>query len=118
MLRSFTYAMNGLRSVAGSEQNFRIHLFAGAIAVMLGFYLDITRLEWLLVIGCIAAVMSIEVMNTAIEKLCDIISPQYNEKIKIVKDLAAAAVLIVSAGALITGCIIFIPRVIQQFSDF
>ncbi len=118
MLKSFGYAVQGLRSVVRSEQNFRIHILAGVVAIFLGFYLDITKLEWVLVISCITAVMGAEIMNTAIEKLCDIVSPQYHEKIKIVKDLAAAAVLIVSIGALATGCIIFIPRIIHQVSAF
>jgi diacylglycerol kinase len=118
MLRSFGYAVNGLRAVARSEQNFRIHLLLAALAILLGWGLSISMLEWVLIIGCIAAVMGAETMNTAIEKLCDVVSPQYHDKIKVVKDLAAAAVLIVSIGALITGGIIFIPRIIHQLSAF
>lgn len=118
MLRSFGYAVSGLRTVARSEQNFRIHLLLAALAILLGWGLSISMLEWVLIIGCIAAVMGAETMNTAIEKLCDIVSPQYHDKIKVVKDLAAAAVLIVSIGALITGGIIFIPRIIHQLSAF
>ncbi|MGN7786767.1 diacylglycerol kinase [Niabella sp. 22666] len=118
MLRSFGYAVSGLRAVARSEQNFRIHLLLAALAILLGWGLNISMLDWVLIIGCIAAVMGAETMNTAIEKLCDVVSPQYHDKIKVVKDLAAAAVLIVSIGALITGGIIFIPRIIHQLSAF
>lgn len=118
MLKSFGYAANGLRAAARSEQNFRIHLLLAGLAVLLGCGLGISAGEWGMVIACIAAVMGAEVMNTAIEKLCDVVSPQYHEKIKIVKDLAAAAVLIVSIGALITGAIIFVPRMIHQFTAF
>ncbi len=118
MLKSFGYAVSGLRAVVRSEQNFRIHLVSAALAIGLGLALGLSRTEWGLIIACIAAVMGAETMNTAIEKLCDVVSPQYHEKIKIVKDLAAAAVLIVSIGALITGGIIFIPHIIHQFSSF
>lgn len=118
MLKSFGYAVKGLRAVVQSEQNFRIHLLSGGLAVLLGFGLGISGVEWGLIIACIVAVMGAETMNTAIEKLCDVVSPQYHEKIKMVKDLAAAAVLIVSIGALITGGIIFLPRIIHQFSAF
>jgi diacylglycerol kinase len=118
MLKSFAYAMSGLRSVLRSEQNFRIHLLAAGLAILLGIALHITKIEWIWIVACISAVMGAEIMNTAIENLCDFVSPQYHEKIKVVKDLAAAAVLIVSLGALVTGCIIFLPRIIHRFAAF
>ncbi|MGE9310351.1 diacylglycerol kinase family protein [Niabella sp. CJ426] len=118
MLKSFGYAVSGLIAVVKSEQNFRVHLVSAVLAIALGFGLGISGAEWGLIIACIAAVMGAETMNTAIEKLCDVVSPQYHDKIKTVKDLAAAAVLIVSIGALITGGIIFIPRIIHQLSAF
>lgn len=118
MFKSFGYAIAGLKSVLRSEQNFRIHLLAAALAIFLGFGLGISKVEWIMVVACISAVMGAETMNTAVEKLCDFVSPQYHEKIKVVKDLAAAAVLIVSLGALVTGGIIFIPRIIHRFAAF
>ena len=118
MLKSFGYAVSGLRAVVKSEQNFRVHLVSAVLAIALGLGLGISGAEWGLVIACIAAVMGAEAMNTAIEKLCDVVSPQYHDKIKTVKDLAAAAVLIISAGALVTGGIIFIPHMIHLFSAF
>src|SRR5690349_7775376 len=89
ILKSFGYAVNGLKAVIRSEQNFRIHVLSGGLAVLMGFLLTISTVEWALIIACIAAVMGAETMNTAIEKLCDVVSPQCHEKIKIVKDLAA-----------------------------
>lgn len=113
-IKTFGYAFNGLREVARNEQNFKIHLAAAVIAIALSFLLNVTDVEFLIVIICIAAVMSMEIINTAIEKLCDHISPGRNEKIKAIKDIAAAAVLIVSICAFIIGVIIFLPKLIAS----
>ena len=74
------------------------------------FFLHISTTEWLLVIAAVAAVVAAELINTAIEVLCNHVTPQHHPAIKQVKDIAAAAVLVVSAGAAFTGAIIFIPK--------
>lgn len=116
MLKSLGHALNGLKAVLGAEQNFRTHLLAALLAIFLGFWLRISRMEWVWVTACITVVMSAEAMNTAIEKLSDALHPGYHEKIKTVKDIAAGAVLIVSAGALVIGAIIFVPHLVRRFS--
>ncbi|ANH83960.1 hypothetical protein A8C56_14805 [Niabella ginsenosidivorans] len=112
LVKSFSYAFSGLKAVIQSEQNFRVHLVAAFFALLLGIVLKVSGSELLVIVLCIAAVMATELVNTAIEKLCDFVSPEKRATIKIIKDLSAAAVLIVSAGALIAGLIIFIPRVL------
>ena len=83
-----------------------------AIAVFLGFYLSISRTEWLVIIFAMVLVFMAEALNTAIELLVDITSPEQNEKAEKIKDLAAGSVLLASIGALIAGIIIFLPKLL------
>jgi diacylglycerol kinase (ATP) len=107
--KGFIYAFNGIRLSLKSGGNFLFHLFAAIVVISLGFYLKISNNEWIAIVICIAFVLAAETFNTAIEKLTDIISPNYNKNAGEVKDLAAGAVLICAIGAAITGLIIFIP---------
>lgn len=109
-LKSFKYAFNGLRLFFINDHNGRVHLCAAIVAIGLSFYLKLSSLEWIAILGVIAAVIVAEIINSAIEKLADVISPDYHPKIKIVKDLAAAAVLVAAFLALVVGAIIFIPK--------
>ncbi|HEY8402456.1 MAG TPA: diacylglycerol kinase family protein [Cytophagaceae bacterium] len=110
-LRSFRFAFQGLRWVVASENNARIHLLASMVVVTMGFLLRLKDSEWLWIISAIAAVWITETLNTAIEKLTDLVSPDFNPKAGVVKDIAAAAVLIAALYALIVGTIIFIPKI-------
>lgn len=111
-IKSVGHACNGIRAAVRSEQNFRIHLIAGVAAILLSFCLKISTIQFLIIIVCIGSVLATELINTAIEKLCNWVSPQLDPGIKIIKDLAAAAVFVTSLAALICGGIIFIPRIL------
>ncbi|WP_319503636.1 diacylglycerol kinase family protein [uncultured Draconibacterium sp.] len=106
-LHSFKYALNGLWHLWKKEINFRIHIFATITATALGWLIEITRTKWLLIMICVGIVLGAEAFNSAIERICDLISPEKNTQIKIIKDISAAAVLIVSAMAAIIGLFIF-----------
>lgn len=84
--------------------------------IFLGFYFNITRNEWLVVLILITATMSLELFNTGIEHFLDLFHPETNEKVKIIKDLIAGGVAIISIGSAIIGGIIFIPKIISFFS--
>lgn len=113
LLKSFGYAMAGIRN-ALVERNMRIHLLAAVLVFAAGFLLDIDRQEWCLVVLCIGAVISAEMFNTAIERLCDhVCNCAYDKTIGIVKDIAAGAVLITALVAAIVGLVIFIPRLLN-----
>lgn len=116
LLRSFGYAFKGIRYAATTQLNFRIHLVATLLAVFMGLWLKITSDEWRWIMLCIALVLVVELLNTAIETLTDLASPGYNEKAGHVKDVAAGAVVITAAFAVITGFIIFLPKIINLFS--
>ena len=87
-----------------------------ALAVVLGVVFQISAMEWLFVAGCSMLVLSMELVNTAIENVCDLISKEYHPVIKIIKDVAAAAVLVSAIGSVVTGGIIFFPKIIHSLN--
>jgi diacylglycerol kinase len=112
-VRSFANAFSGIGSMVKTEYNFRIHIVILLLVVLSGFLLRISSAEWIMIVIVSGIVLSAECFNTAIEYLSDIVSPGYSEKIKIVKDVAAAGVLLSAISAIITGLLIFVPRIIQ-----
>lgn len=110
-LMSFKYAFDGIIRVASTEANFQIHIAAAAAALFLGFFLGISALEWCLVLLCFAAVMSAEALNSAVEKLTDLVSPGRRPEAGAVKDIAAGAVLLSALMAAAVGCVIFLPKI-------
>jgi diacylglycerol kinase len=108
-LKSFSYAARGFMYILKYEHNARIHLFISGIVLIMGFLLHIKRAEWVLVLLCMGFVLTAEMINTAIEKLADVVSPQKNETIRVIKDISAAVVLLSSFIAMISGLIIFVP---------
>jgi diacylglycerol kinase len=108
-LKSFAHALHGLQHALLHEQNFRIELFCAFVTIGCAFIFNISKIEWFVIIINIAAVLSAELFNTAIENLCNMIHKTTHPIIKIVKDVSAAAVVITTLSALACGCIIFIP---------
>lgn len=109
---SFRFAWQGLADLLRSQPNARIHFLAGLLALGAGIFFRISRGEWLAVILCIALVFALEAVNTAIEYLTDLVSPDFHPLAGKAKDVAAAAVLIAAAGALAAGGIIFLPKIL------
>ena len=109
-LASFRYAFNGIRLLIQKEHNAWIHCIAAICVVIAGFSFGLSKTEWVTVVIVIGAVLSAEAVNSSIESLADLVSPEYNEAIKKTKDLAAGAVLIMAIAAAIVGLIIFIPK--------
>lgn len=112
---SFKYAFNGLRILIKEEHNARIHLVATIVVTVAGFYFEVSPMEWVTLVLVMGLVISMEIVNSSIENICDFISPEKHDLIKKIKDLAAAAVLISALSAVIIGLIIFIPKVLDAF---
>lgn len=110
LIHSFGYAGKGIRFFFAGNQNAVIELGVGILVVMAGTYFRISRMEWLFVLLNIASVLSLEALNTALEKLCDKLHPQHDQTIARVKDIAAGAVLIASLIAAVSGIVIFAPH--------
>lgn len=111
-LLSFYYAFQGIYAFFKSQHNMYIHVIAALVAILLGFIFQISRLEWMAVVLCIVLVFAAEMLNSAIEVLVDWVSSDRSAKAKYIKDVSAAAVLIIAIGAAITGGIIFFPYII------
>jgi diacylglycerol kinase (ATP) len=113
LIRSFGYAFKGISYATITQLNFRVHLAAMLTAVFMGFWLKISVNEWYWIMLSITLVLVVELLNTAIETLTDMVSPSYNEKAGRVKDVAAGAVVITALFALITGILIFFPKLLM-----
>jgi len=112
LIKSFGYALSGIAYTTKTQLNFKIHLLAVAVVILLGWFLKLTTSEWLWIVSAIGLVLVTELVNTAIELLVDLVSPDFNPQAGKVKDIAAGAVLIAAAIAVVTGAIIFIPKLI------
>jgi len=110
-LKSFRNAFSGLAALLKYEHNARIHLFILLLAVVAGILLKISAIDWVAIVFASGLVFISECFNTAVEDLSDIVTPGQNEKIKKVKDVAAAAVLISAFVSLIIGLIVFLPGI-------
>lgn len=113
-VRSFGYALKGIRAAFRTEPHLRFHAVAAVVVVACSTWAELSTEQWALVVLCIAVVFAAELVNTAVEKLVDLVSPQRNEQAGMIKDLAAGAVFIVSLAAAITGGLILVPRVIHK----
>ena len=113
---SFRYAFKGLKLFFTTQHNSWIHLVAAFSAIAAGFFFGITTTEWLFVIVAIALVLITEMLNTAIEFLVDLVSPDYNELAGKVKDLAAGAVLFAALMAAVIGVLVFGPYLLALIS--
>ena len=93
-----------------SERNLKIQIVIGILAIVAGFFFQLTTFEWIAVVLCISSVISAELLNTAIEKTVDLLQPEFHEIARRAKDFAAAGVLVVSIGAAVVGCLIYVPH--------
>lgn len=109
-IKSFGYAINGLKILFKEEPNAKIQVLAAIAIVIAGFVFNISTSEWIAIILAIGFVLAMEAINTTIEGIADFISPEKNEMIKKIKDLSAAGVLISALTALIIGLIVFLPK--------
>lgn len=108
-LASFGYAGRGVRTLLVSQHNAWLHAGASVVTVSLGAVLGISRLEWCAVVFAIVSVWTAEALNTALEFLCDVASPEFHPLVEKAKDVAAGAVLICSLGGVTVGLLIFVP---------
>ncbi|MBT9188694.1 MULTISPECIES: diacylglycerol kinase [Zobellia] len=110
-IKSVGFALRGALLLVRTEASIKIQVFLAIAVTIAGFYYEISATEWIFQVFAISMVVGIEGANTAIEKLCDFIHPDFDERIGFIKDVAAGAVMLVSIGAIIVGCIIYIPKV-------
>lgn len=114
-LRSFRYAFAGIYLIVRSQHNAYIHLLATILVIAAGFCLQISIIHWILIVIAIVLVWMAEALNTAIEFLCDVTSPDFDPLVQKAKDVAAGAVLITAIGAVVIGSLVFIPALLSFF---
>jgi diacylglycerol kinase len=118
LLHAFGFAFAGLRVVFREGRNFRIQVISFLAVCGLAVWLRCSVTEWLALLGCSALVLVCEVLNSALELLCDHVTPERHDAIKKIKDVSAAAPLIASLLALVAGVVIFVPKLGEQFGWF
>lgn len=109
---SFRYAFSGIIYALVTERHMKIHSLIACLVIISGFYFGITKIEWLILLLTIVVVISLEMVNTAIEKVVDLVTDEYHQLAKYAKDVAAGAVLVAAIFAVVIGCIIFVPYVL------
>ncbi len=112
---SFRYAFEGIKTTFQEERNMRVHVCAGTFALLLGFFLSLSLIEWLFIALSVFMVIVMEILNTVIENLVDLVTTEFHPLAKKVKDMAAAAVLSTTTFAVIVGAIIFLPKFYHLF---
>ena len=116
LLHSFFHAGRGIKYCFSKEQNFRIHILVMVAVIAAGVYFSISTTEWIFVFVCCTMMLAMEMLNTALERMCDLITEDIHPLIKCIKDVSAGAVLICAAGSAVTGLLIFIPKIIQELT--
>lgn len=115
VLRSFRFAGQGVVNLFRFENNAKVHLLMAIVVVGAGVWLGLSRVEWAIILTQIGLVWATEAINTAIEKLCDFVSPGLHPQIKAIKDMASGAVLIVAIMAVFVGVMVLGGRVVEVY---
>jgi len=113
LIKSFTYAFRGLFKIFREEQNLQVESISAIIVIALGFIFQIKPLEWCAILICIALVILMETVNSAVERMADVLKPRIHSYVKEMKDIMAAAVMLASLLSVAVGLIIFIPYFIN-----
>jgi diacylglycerol kinase len=114
LIAAFRHAVNGILWFFKVERNAKIHFICTVLVVVFGLILSVSKLDWLFLTVAIISVWVTELINSAIEMLCDYVQPERHASIKIVKDLAAGAVLLAAIGSVIIGGVVFLPKMYEM----
>lgn len=110
---AFKHAFNGLTISLKNEEHVKIHFVATICVIVAGIYFNINPTEWINISFCCGLVIAAELINSSIERMCDLITTDYHPQIKYIKDVSAGAVLILSISAIVIGVLIFGKYIVQ-----
>ena len=116
-LKSANFAIEGILHGARTQRHLRYHFISAAAVLIVSYVLGVSRLEFILLSLAVILVLSAEMLNSAVEAVVDLLSPDYTEKARIAKDIAAGAVFITAFGAAVLGYVILFPYVKKIFYD-
>ena len=112
-LLSFTYPVKGLKYAYRNEQNLAVDVGMALIVIIFGFIFRIETWEWAVLVITVGIVLALELVNTAVEAVVDLVTEEYHPLAKVAKDTSAAAVFVFAIVAVVVGIIIFLPRIIS-----
>ena len=112
---SFKYAFNGLIDTYRTEQSVWIYIPVALLVILIGFLLKINNYEWMVIVLILGIILSLELVNTALEAVVDLVTKEYKPLAKKAKDTVSAAVLVFAVASVIVGLIIFLPKLIALF---
>lgn len=113
IVKSFKFAADGIKEAFQSERNMKVHFLLMILVIILGLVLKLSLVEWAILTITIGLVLILEFINTSLEQIVDIVSPEKQEKARIAKDVAAAGVLISAVVAVLVGIFLFVPKCIN-----
>ena len=108
-------SLNGIKCYAKDGKSILLYVFGVILEIIMGFVYKINGLEWILIICILGIILAVELINTAIEAVCDAVTKKYNPLIKIAKDCGSAATFVIFVVAIILNIIIFLPKIIALF---
>lgn len=114
-IESMDHAMDGINYTASHERNFKMELFVMVVVLIAGVYFKVSKLEWLILLLTIGNVLTLELINTSIERCVDLVTKDYHELAKNAKDISAGAVLVMSIISFCVGIVIFLPKILIMF---
>lgn len=112
MWSSFTAAFRGLARAWKTQRHFRFDVAVGLLVFAVAFFLRLTLAEWMVLLAAVTAMLVLELLNTVAEFLCDLLQPRFHGAVAIIKDVAAAAVLLGAVGVAIIGLLVFLPYLV------
>ena len=115
---SFRSALAGLADAWSSERNMRFHAVMAFLAIVLGAWLQLNRIEWLFLFSAVFLVMTMEMMNTSLERVVDLFTREYHPLARLAKNAAAGAGLLAAIYAVIVGMLVILPRLVSAFNVF
>ncbi|AST92614.1 diacylglycerol kinase [Sutcliffiella cohnii] len=111
--KSFFFALEGFMYVLKNERNIKIHIIIAIFMILLSLYLNISKIEWVVLFLIIGGMVVIEIINTAIENVVDLVTEEFHPLAKIAKDVAASAALVFAVVAVVVGIILYLPYIVQ-----
>ncbi len=112
--KSFSYAIEGIKEAFKKEPNLRTHFLIAFLVILVALLLGFSIIEWAVLIITIFFVLTLELLNTAVESIVDLISPEIKSEAKVAKDVSAAVVLFASVLSVIIGAILFLPKILVR----
>jgi diacylglycerol kinase len=109
---SFSYAFSGIRLALKNEPNIRVHFVVAILVAVVAYFLKFSRLEWIVLAFTVAFVLILELINTTLEEIVDMVSPGVRQRARVAKDVSAAAVLISALLAVVIGGFLFLPKIL------